>query len=140
MKPTLSLIKSIVMTPSILIVDDNQYAAQALGRLLEHNGSKVELAYDGESALRIASASHLDAIVLDIGLPGKDGYEIAYFLKYKMRSPALLIALTGHGQGDDKRRARQAGFDHHLVKPVLSAEIEKLVSAHIAKVEKTRKG
>lgn len=125
---------------SVLIVDDNRYSAEALGKLLEYDGHKVEIAYDGESALHIANASYLDAIVLDIGLPGKNGYEIARVLKQTMQSPAILIALTGYGQEEDKLMAQEAGFDHHLTKPILSREIEELVFTHKANIEKRKMG
>jgi DNA-binding response OmpR family regulator len=121
---------------SILIVDDNKYAAQALGKLLEQNGHKVELAYDGEAALRIAHGSHVDAVILDIGLPGRSGYEIAHLLKETLRPPAVIIALTGYGQEEDKLMALDAGFDHHLTKPILSKEVEDVIFAHRAKIEK----
>ncbi len=125
---------------SILIVDDNKYAALALGKLLERDGHTVEIAYDGEAALRMAHQSPPDAVVLDISLPGRSGYEIARLLRQTMQSPALLIALTGHGQEEDRLMAREAGFDHHITKPVLSAEIEELIFAHKANIEKSRMG
>jgi CheY-like chemotaxis protein len=117
----------------ILLVDDNRNAALMLGKLLRHNGHTVEIAYDGDAALRIAPESRPDVIILDIGLPGKNGYEVAQLLKKKMTAPALFIALTGYGQDEDKKRAHDAGFDHHLTKPILVAEIEELIFAHQAK-------
>lgn len=103
----------------ILVVDDNADAAQSLARLLSRGGHHVEMAYDGPSGLRIFGRVRPQVVVLDIGLPGMDGYEVAERLR---ASPGgtdlLLIALTGYGQEADRRRALAAGFDLHLVKPV----------------------
>lgn len=131
--------KSIGRQISILIVDDNEYAARSLGNLLERNGHTIALAYDGETALRMARETYPDAIILDIGLPGMSGYETARILKQTMNPPAFLIALTGYGQEEDKRLAQEAGFDHHLTKPVLSTEIERLIFTHKTEVEKGKK-
>lgn len=108
---------------TILIVDDNAAAAQGLSQLLEHQGHRVMVAYSGEEALSAARASAPNVIVLDIGLPDIDGYEVARRLRRNGAS-ASLIALTGYGQIEDKRRASDAGFDHHLTKPVGIKEIE----------------
>ncbi len=113
----------------LLVVDDNRRAAQALGKLLSKDGYEVTVAYDGEAALSIAQQTKPDAIILDIDLPGKNGYEVARALKYELNCPATLIALTGYyGQLEDKDEARDAGFDYHLTKPVLVADIEKLLN------------
>ncbi|HUZ92815.1 MAG TPA: ATP-binding protein [Candidatus Paceibacterota bacterium] len=111
----------------ILIVDDNQSAAKGLGKLLEYSGYKVTIAYDGESALELIKKSSPEVIVLDIGLPGVSGYDVARIAKEDMRSTATLIALTGYGQEHDKAKAREAGFDYHLTKPVSFAEIENII-------------
>ena len=113
----------------LLIVDDNKKAAEALGKLLTQDGYKVSFAYDGETAIALAQRSNPDAIILDIDLPGKDGYEVARILKYELNSPATLIALTGYyGRREDKQTAKDAGFDHHLTKPILVADIERLLT------------
>ena len=120
---------------NVLIVDDNQSVTSALGKLLERDGYKVETACDGETALMIAQESYPDAIILDIDLPGKNGYEIVRTLRKNLYSAALLIALSGYGQAEHKRMAREAGFDYHLTKPVLVAEIEQLLNAPRTKVK-----
>jgi PAS domain S-box-containing protein len=103
----------------ILVVDDNQDAADSLSVLLSFLGADVRVAYDGQSALEALRTYHPSVVVLDLGMPGLDGYEVADRVR---RDPDLrhltLIALTGWGQEKDRRRAREAGFDHHLVKPV----------------------
>ncbi len=102
----------------VLVVDDNVDAAESLATLLQLSGHEVRAVYDGPGALAAARAFRPGAVVLDVGLPGMDGYEVARRLR---REPGgaemLLIALTGYGQDDDRRRSEQAGFDHHLVKP-----------------------
>jgi len=103
----------------ILIVDDNQDAADSLSALLGLMGNEVHVAYDGLQALEMATALEPDVILMDIGLPKLNGYDAARQIRgiAALRS-ATLVALTGWGQGEDKRRSQEAGFDHHLVKPV----------------------
>ncbi|HEX5273590.1 MAG TPA: response regulator [Gemmataceae bacterium] len=108
----------------VLVVDDNRDAAESLGLLLEVSGHQVCVCHDGASALRAAGDYGPDAVLLDIGLPGMDGYEIARRLRADPATRgALLIALTGYGQVEDQQRAREAGFDYHLIKP---ADLEAL--------------
>ena len=104
---------------SILVVDDNRDAAELLAELLGARGHEVRVALDGHAALAVVDNFVPDVAVLDIGLPVMDGYELAERLLERLapRRPAL-IALTGYGQERDRRRARQSGFDFHLVKPV----------------------
>jgi PAS domain S-box-containing protein len=103
----------------VLVVDDNKDAAETLGALLRLRGHEVQVAFDGATALAAARASRPDFILLDLGMPGMDGYEVAQQLR---EQPALrhtvLVALTGWGQEDDRRRSQAAGFDFHMVKPV----------------------
>jgi PAS domain S-box-containing protein len=103
----------------ILVVDDNQDSADSLGALLSFLGADVRIAYDGHSALEALRTYRPSVLVLDLGMPGLDGYEVAARVR---RDPAFrdltLIALTGWGQEQDRRRTREAGFDHHLLKPV----------------------
>jgi CheY-like chemotaxis protein len=102
----------------ILIVDDHVDAADVLAVFLKNRGYETAIASDGEGALTTARAFRPDAIVLDIGLPDIDGFEVARRLRADERTAgALLIALTGWGQESDRRHALQAGFDHHLTKP-----------------------
>jgi len=102
----------------VLVVDDNRDAAAMLEVLLALNGHTVVVAHDGETALTLAQQAQLDVALLDIGLPGMDGYELARNLRALEATRHLrLIALTGWGQDSDKARARAAGFDAHLTKP-----------------------
>lgn len=115
----------------VLVVDDNQEAAEGLGKLLTLRGHEVKLAYGGADAIDAAKRETPHIILLDIGLPDMDGYEVAQNLR-KDETPAALIALTGYGQEEDKQRAMSSGFDYHLTKPVGLAEIESIF-AHIEK-------
>ncbi len=102
----------------VLIVDDNTDGARSLSMVLELRGHKVRTCYDGASGLTEAEAFEPEIVLLDIGLPGMDGFEVARRLRAQPRLPQpLLVALTGYGQAEDVRRSREAGFDHHLVKP-----------------------
>ena len=103
----------------ILIADDNQDAAESLGLLLDLNGHAVRTAHLGRAALSLAQTFRPNVFLLDIGMPDLSGYEVAERLRSEpWAKDAHLIALTGLGQGTDRRRALEAGFDHHLVKPV----------------------
>lgn len=105
--------------PTLLLLDDHVDGAQMLGALLRARGFEVTIAHDGASVLRLAQARHFDVYILDIGLPGMDGYELARRLRASAdTAPARLLALTGYGKAEDRQRALDAGFDHHLVKPV----------------------
>jgi CheY-like chemotaxis protein len=103
----------------ILVVDDNVDAADSLSMLLQLSGYDLTVAHDGAEALRVLVQEVPDVILLDIGLPGMNGYEVAQRVR---ELPALaqtrLIAMTGYGQESDKKAAAAAGFDAHLVKPV----------------------
>ncbi|WP_240766351.1 hybrid sensor histidine kinase/response regulator [Paraburkholderia flava] len=103
----------------ILVVDDNVDAAESLTMLLEMRGHRVCMASDGHGALDHCLHHRTDVVLLDIGLPGMDGYDVARALRANPATRnAMLIAITGYGQVDDVKRASDAGFDHHLVKPV----------------------
>lgn len=103
----------------VLVVDDNRDALQSLAMLLEVNGYEVDTAPDGPTALRLARSFTPEIILLDIGLPGMNGYEVAEKLRADPNgSEVILIALTGYGQAEDRQRSKEAGFDRHLVKPV----------------------
>jgi signal transduction histidine kinase/CheY-like chemotaxis protein len=102
----------------ILVVDDNHDAADSLGTLLGALGSEVRVAHSGIEAIEEAERFLPDVILLDIGMPGLDGFEVARQLRTRAAfKETLLIALTGWGQEEDRRRSRAAGFDHHMVKP-----------------------
>jgi CheY-like chemotaxis protein len=113
------------------VVDDNEEGARLLARLLRSFGHEAALAHDGPSALDAAIANPPDVILLDIGLPGMDGFEVARRLR-QLDGPgrALLVALTGYGREDDMRRSREAGFDHHLIKPVDPQALADLLARH----------
>ncbi|QKM49892.1 Autoinducer 2 sensor kinase/phosphatase LuxQ [Burkholderia glumae] len=103
----------------VLIVDDNVDAADSLSALLRLQGHTVEVAYSAEDAIRCAEAFCPQVALLDIGLPGMSGYELARTLRAKPRLAGMrLVAVTGYGQTNDVRTAHEAGFDEHLVKPV----------------------
>ena len=114
----------------VLVVDDNVDAAQVMAELLELCGHEVGVAFDGPSGLQAAIDQRPDVMLLDIGLPGLTGIEVA---KRVRRQPALehvvLVAMTGYGQESDRKRSRDAGFDHHLTKPTDFAELEKILAA-----------
>lgn len=105
--------------PPVLVVDDNRDAADSLRMLLELAGAPVDVAYDGTSALALLQSRRPAVAFVDIGMPGMDGYELARRVRADSRlARVTLIALTGWGSDDDRRRSKDAGFDHHLVKPV----------------------
>ncbi len=110
----------------ILVVDDNEAAAQGLATLLEYNGKTVAVAYDGAEAVQKSRDFSPDAVVLDIGLPDLSGYEVAQMLRDDGYS-GKLVALTGYGQEEDKKKAKDSGFDHHLTKPVGIADLLKVL-------------
>jgi two-component system CheB/CheR fusion protein len=114
----------------ILVVDDNPDSAETLALLLQFGGHDVRTAHEGESALETAYAFRPQVIVLDIGLPKMDGYEVARRLRQDPEMKKLfLVALTGYGQDEDRQRSKDAGFDHHLVKPVDPAELQSVLTA-----------
>jgi PAS domain S-box-containing protein len=114
----------------ILLVDDNKDNADSLGMLLKFLGAEVQIAYDGPSALEALKTTRPSLILLDIGLPGMDGYEVARRVRQMPEfSNIMLIALTGWGQEEDRRRTREAGFDHHLVKPVELDALQGILSS-----------
>ena len=99
----------------ILVVDDNQDAADSLGMLLRMTGNEVHTAHDGLEAVGAAAAFQPDVVLLDIGLPKLNGYEVARRIRAQEGgADMLLVALTGWGQEEDRRRSREAGFDHHM--------------------------
>jgi len=113
----------------VLIVDDNEDAANSLALILELGGHKTASVYSAADALARAVAFRPDVVLLDIGLPGMDGYEVAQKLR---ELPGLrdirLVAVTGYGRSDDRIRARDAGFDDHLTKPVEYTVLERTLA------------
>ena len=117
----------------VLLVDDSVDAAEAMSMLLETLGHEVRVMHDGPSALAMVDDFAPDVVILDIGLPGIDGFEVAREMRTRtVTKSALLIALTGYGADSDKQKARDAGFDHHLVKPVSFTAIETVIAASFA--------
>src|SRR5581483_3839709 len=113
----------------ILVVDDNRDAADSLALMLRITGHQTETAYDGLEAVHAAATFRPQVLLLDIGLPKMSGYEAARHIREQPWGKGMaLIALTGWGQEEDKRRALEAGFDHHLTKPVEAAALEKLLA------------
>ena len=102
----------------VLIVDDNVDAADSLADLLNDLGYDCRVCYDGSAALVVAGEHSPEVVLLDIGLPEIDGYEVARRLRATRSESATLVALTGYGQASDRKRVKEAGFAHHLVKPV----------------------
>jgi signal transduction histidine kinase len=122
--PASATLAPAVRSRRILIVDDNRDAALSLGELLTLEGADVAFAFDGIEATRSASEFEPHVVLLDIGLPGRDGYEVASAIRTDPRARrALIVAMTGWGQLDDKRRTAESGFDAHLVKPVSVATV-----------------
>ncbi|BBL76697.1 hybrid sensor histidine kinase/response regulator [Methylomagnum ishizawai] len=113
----------------LLVVDDNHDAAESLALLLRLDGHEVLLAHDGAQAVPLALAENPEAVLLDIGLPGLDGYEACRRMRAGGLKDTLIVAVTGYGQEEDRRRSREAGFDAHLVKPVDQAAIQPLLAA-----------
>ena len=110
---------NIVRPQRVLVVDDNRDAADTLGALLGILGTEVKVVYDGSTALRTMDAFRPAVVVLDLGMPGMDGYEVARCIRQRADSRrTTLVALTGWGQDRDRELTRSAGFDHHLIKPV----------------------
>jgi CheY-like chemotaxis protein len=117
-----------VISRRILVVDDNADAANSLSELLRMDGHQTQPAFSAEDALTLAQSYNPDIVLLDIGLPRMDGYEVARRMRHSLlRKGAMLIALTGYGQAEDRERAHGAGFDAHLVKPVDLVALGKLL-------------
>jgi CheY-like chemotaxis protein len=114
----------------VLVVDDNADTAESLELLLRNAGHDVRTAHDGPTALEAALVYRPNLVLLDIGLPGLDGYEVAKRLR---QQPVLLnitlVALTGYAQESDRQRAQQAGFDHHLTKPARLEQMQKILAS-----------
>jgi signal transduction histidine kinase len=118
----------------VLIVDDNVDAAESLSDFLNMSGHETRIAHTGQEAIEAAMQFLPAVVLLDIGLPGMSGYEVAHHLRQQAAvSGATLVAVTGWGTDEDKRNAASAGFDYHLTKPVQAAAIEKILSDSLSK-------
>jgi CheY-like chemotaxis protein len=121
--------------PRVLVVDDNRDAAESLATLFELENYEVDLAYDGYAAVAAAGKHTPDLVIMDLGMPGMDGYEAARLIRqHPGAERIMMVALTGWGQGEARRRTLDAGFDCHLTKPVDFNELLRLASERMAKV------
>lgn len=116
----------------VLVADDNRSAADSLTLLLRLDGHEVETVYDGPSAIAMAETFRPRVVLLDIGMPGQNGYDVAREMRARWGGRMYLVALTGLGTPEDRDRALAVGFDTHLVKPVDVDALETLISAHAA--------
>jgi CheY-like chemotaxis protein len=113
----------------VLLVDDSVDGTSVLAQLLRQCGHQVDVALDGPTALQAAEDHPPDVVLLDIGLPVMDGYEVAKRLReQKDLNATLIVALTGYGQESDRLRALESGFDDHLVKPVDPLVVQSLLA------------
>jgi CheY-like chemotaxis protein len=112
----------------VLLIEDNADARQSLRTLLEREGHRVDEAADGASGLARAEATEPDIVLIDIGLPSMDGYEVARRIRARRGATPILVAITGYGQADDRRRALEAGFDAHLTKPVFPDHLSQVLA------------
>ena len=120
-----------VGSQKVLVVDDNVDTAESISSLLKVKGYTAAVAHDGYAALRVARSFTPDVVLLDLGLPGLDGYRVAETLRSEVNfANVRLIALSGYGQPADRQRSREAGFNEHLVKPVALQKLLSILSAH----------
>jgi CheY-like chemotaxis protein len=112
------------------VVDDNEAYLEALSLVIDTLGHEVRTADDGQSALQVGAEFRPDVVLMDLGMPGLNGYEAAPLIR---REPwggdVLLVAISGWGQQKDRERSREAGFDHHIVKPARAAELRRLLAS-----------
>jgi CheY-like chemotaxis protein len=114
----------------VLVVDDNEDAAYTLQLLLRHLGAEVSVAYDGEAAIEAFALCRPAVVFVDIGMPQMDGYELARRLRAQFSSESpMIVGLSGWGQEEDMRRGREAGFDHHLIKPAEIGALQAVLAA-----------
>lgn len=113
----------------ILVIDDNVEMARGLAKLLERHGHLVQVACDGPSGLDVARATCPQFVLLDIALPGMDGYQVVAQLREEQATKdAVIIAISGYGGDEDRQRSHHAGFDYHLVKPIDHEELLEILS------------
>ena len=110
--------RAVVSSVHVLVIEDNADNRDMLRTVLEVNGHRVDVAEDGQVGIEMARSVRPEVAFIDIGLPGCDGYEVARQIRSVLGKSIRLVALTGYGQADDRRRTREAGFNLHLVKPV----------------------
>lgn len=120
-------------SPRVLVVDDNADAADSLATLLGVMGYEVRTAYDGPEGIEAADDFRPAVALLDIGLPKLSGYDIARHVRAQRGEDVLLVAITGWGQEEDRRRSREAGFDHHFTKPADFEVLLELIGEELGK-------
>lgn len=121
---------TVLARKQVLVVDDNEDAADTLGKLLELLGAEVRTATDGIGALELLKQFQPDLVLLDIGMPEMDGYEVARRIReHNSASGVRLVALTGWGQNEDRQRSLEAGFNDHLIKPLSMEDLRKVVAS-----------
>src|SRR5262249_18721139 len=116
----------------VLVVDDNRDAADSLTMLLGLRGFEAATCHDGETALATALETRPDVLILDLGLPGIDGFEVCRRLREAGLLKTVIIAVTGFGQDEDRRKSQAVGFDAHMVKPVDPDDLVRKVSQSLA--------
>ena len=114
---------------NILVVDDYSDTVESMAMWLKHYGHDVQVARDGYQAVAIARRQRPNYVLLDLGLPGLDGYQVATRLRRELASPPVIIAITGHGREEDRQRALAAGCDHHFLKPFDHSALVTLLSS-----------
>lgn len=117
------------MKRRLLIVEDNLDVAESLGMLLRLWGHEVECAADVRSALETAESFRPEIVLLDIGLPHQDGYQVGREIRARLGGSVLLVAITGRGRKEDLRRSKEAGFDLHLTKPLDPSLLEAFIAS-----------
>lgn len=119
------------MTFSVLIVEDNKKLAKTFANLLISSGYEALVVSSGKEALEILSTKNPKIVLLDIGMLGMDGYQVAKEIRKREEfSETILVALTGYGQMEDKLKAREAGFNHHIEKPATFDEIRRILNVY----------
>lgn len=127
--PPVAVSRAAQAAKRLLLVDDSVDAATLLSMVLEAEGYDVRVAHEAKQALEVAAQFNPEIVLLDLGLPGMDGFQLAREMrKQASTAGALLIAVTGYGQAADRQRSLEAGFDHHLVKPVSIDEIQRVIA------------
>lgn len=120
----------------VMIIEDNADIRDALQLFLEAAGHRVEVAEDGHAGVQRVLDTRPDVVLVDIGLPGLDGYGVARAIRAALGPGIFLAALTGYGQADDRTRALHAGFDAHLLKPVTFEAVESLLRSYFLAVDR----
>jgi CheY-like chemotaxis protein len=114
----------------VMVVDDDADVCESLGLLLRVMGHEVRVADGGDTAMECATEFKPEVVFLDIGMPGKDGYQVAEELRQLLRdAPPLLVSISGWGMASDFEKSKAAGFDHHLVKPASRQQIQAVLSS-----------